>query len=1673
MSNRGNEGRDNPFDQSARTERTPPTSSQGKPPKVPPAVGKEINNEAKPSTTGSQISVAKPPIPYTSKSDKKACNACERYDLHTKLICAICKRWWHMKCDKRGAPTVIMVSSGKWICENCSKEDADGEPSGEPSGEHDITRSHITDTNMLPGDPPFMGDKNSTRRGEGGKEPSKTGSKGRESDSSSVRQEKLKLLEREHELAQQDLKLAYERKKIQVERDEIEDRRTKLSSQGSVIESERRRSVEICNNWFSTIEEARSNTSNAGNVVPKTNPSRKAISFMNPELGLDEFLDLTLQSQPKDRRLNLSQSQVYARQVVSKELPIFSGDPRDWPIFISKLRESTQQCGFTASENLDRLSRCLKGQAYDAVRTDLANPEALSSVIATLRMLYGRPETIYHALVNHVRDSPPVKIEKLDTLITFGMRVKGLCDTLKAAEMLNYLNHPSLLTELTSRLPPMLNYRWADYLQVMSDTRSQVTIETFNVWLRQQIEKLSRVSMQAPTTQSTTPNPSKQSTNTRSNKRTNADGFQGTHQAEVNKELKHCKSCDDIGHVASECEKFKELSVAKRWHTVRRRFMCVCCLGKHVLRNCGVMTICGIDGCTQPHHKLLHSANGEYDNADTTDTKGKPSTSKSTQHHQEISSNDESLSVAQAEEPVSERVLVHTHKGSKFQIVPVYLSNGDDKSIKTYAFLDSGSEITIVEDKLMKKLGISGPVEGLKLKWSNQCSRSEPKSQRVQIYVTGMDQRETHIIKNARTVQLLELPLQSIETEHIERFKHLRGIPLEEYTDARPEILIGLDNHFLMSPLEVVEGSRSEPIAIKTRLGWTIFGNSTGNELNDAYINSHRVEPNDLHSLVEDFFSMESIGIKNPTKQIESNEDARARKILEATIKQEIDGKYEVGLLWKTNEVNLPESRAMARCRLQCFERKLSKDPQLRIRVNKLLQEYHDMGYLEKLDDDQIHKITSRTWYLPLFVVTNPNKPGKERIVWDAAATVNGESLNSQLLTGPDLNANLVSVLYKFRERLFALGGDIQQMFHQIRIRNTDQDSQRCLWREDTDKPICTSRMTVATFGAACSPSIAQFVKNFHANKYILKFPRAVDAITHRHYVDDYVDSFDTWEEGKKVAEQVAQIHIEGGFYIRSFVSNEPRMISRLPHDEKILERPIEQFEPSTKVLGMWWDTRDDVLRYRINEDRIGRGLLNGVEVPTKREVLRTVMMTFDPLGLLGFFTLKGKLVVKAIWRTQVEWDDMIQKDEMQLWLDWIDDLKKVSLYEIRRCYFTEANAKEFELHIFVDAGENAAAAVAYVVGCFPGKRETMIVASKTKVAPNKCVSIPRMELQAAVIGTRLSTHVKETHSINFVRCTLWTDSRNVMCWIRSPKRFKVFVAHRISEIRETTNPSDWRYIPTKMNPADHATKWKNQTDQAPLYWFTGPEFLSQNEKAWPEEPTNLPEITEDILEIRCNVQLFDQTTSACPDVTRFSSWNRFLRTLARVLRIMYRKKGPVNVSTQEMKDAETYVFREVQMIEFEKDYQQLKEGKPIMRGSRLQRLSPFLDPEGVMRLKSRLQEAEYLSYNQRNPIILPNKHPLTRLIVHHMHEKYWHANYNTVLNELRQLYIIPNVRTILKSVRATCQTCKIRRARPEVPEMSVLPRSRLAARIRPFTYVGVDCFGPILVKVHRKHEKR
>ncbi|XP_075162909.1 uncharacterized protein LOC142235544 [Haematobia irritans] len=741
----------------------------------------------------------------------------------------------------------------------------------------------------------------------------------------------------------------------------------------------------------------------------------------------------------------------------------------------------------------------------------------------------------------------------------------------------------------------------------------------------------------------------------------------------------------------------------------------------------------------------------------------------------------------------------------------------------------------------------------------------------------------------------------------------------------------------------------------------------------------------------------------------------------------------------------------MALRRLKCLENKLLQNSELLQIFRDTISKYISKGYIRKLDVVDGRQVDSRIWYLPIFAVFNKNKPGKSRVVWDAAAKVGEHSLNSFLLKGPDMLASLPSILFKFRQKKVAVCGDIEEMFHQIHIRPEDRNVQRFLWRDcNREKSPDVYVMDVMIFGASCAPSISQFVKNFNADKFVEKYPIAVKAIKENHYVDDLLDSVATDEKALQLINDVTYVHSQGGFNIRNRVSNSELVrntySNHIAHSAKCINDKDEDNKVE-KVLGVFWEQYEDVITFKISPWLMNSELFMNQRVPTKREVLRLVMSIYDRLGLIGHITMYVKILMQKVWRSKIGWDEPIPTPLLIKWAQWLQILPSIQNIKIERCYLKclkNYDGVELQLHTFVDASKDAYAAVCY----FRLKQNEHIVCSlisaKSRVAPMKITSVPRLELMAALIGARLSKFICDNHEIVISKKYFWSDSKTVLSWINSDHRkYNQFVAFRITEILEITSASDWNWVCSSDNVADDATKWaKIPTD-------TGEERIRH------------------IHHISKREAIYDEL--------RFSKWNRLLRAVGYVYKFIavcrkttYRYEG---LSHDDLAKAEIKIYKQVQSEYYSAEISALGSSCPVSKSSEIYAKSPYLD-NGVLRVEGRIDLAN-VTTEQKRPIILPRNSYTTKLIIMHYHEHYHHLNNETVVNEIRQKYSISKLRATVKSVVRCCQLCKISKVIPKNPQMGRLPHARVAAYAAPFSYTGLDFFGPILVTVNRHKEKR
>ncbi|XP_055632443.1 uncharacterized protein LOC129772934 [Toxorhynchites rutilus septentrionalis] len=1215
-----------------------------------------------------------------------------------------------------------------------------------------------------------------------------------------------------------------------------------------------------------------------------------------------------------------------------------------------------------------------------------------------------------------------------------------------------------LLHELVEKLPAIWKMQWSAYKRACPN----VNLATFGGFMSDLVNTASDVTLPDLATlslKSTKQNHTKSKLFVHTQSSPDVEEIPESNPIEEMSK-KTCAYCSNPNHEILSCGPFKALDIDARWTAMRQKGLCRICLIPHRKWPCRSGRECGVDGCRLRHHELLHSRTTVMTNSQFRASSAASGNGNVVHNHYH-------------------QVLPCT----LFRYLPVTIEAGE-KRVHTFAFLDDGSSSTLMEAGIAAKLGLEGATESLWLNWTGNVSREEKDSKRVSIVITGEGGKNRFQMNNVRTVKRLNLPKQTLQYDALtEAYPHLKGLPVRSYSEAIPGIIVGLEHARLLSTLKIREGRGDDPVAAKTRLGWCIFGRSSGVGQSLERLHHHSEQDmgnRELHQQMKKFFGIEEAII---TVKPEAEVDKRAREIMENTTRRVGLG-FETGLVWKHDDVSFPDSFKMAERRLIALEKRLEKDPALRQKVHEQIVSYEEKGYAHRITKNELDSTdSSRVWYLPLGVVQNPKKPGKIRLIWDAAACSKGVCFNDMLLRGPDLLTALFGVLLRFRQRNIAICGDIREMFHQIRIRDLDKQAQRFLWRFSPDMLPQIFVMDVATFGATCSPSSAQFVKNKNAEEHASKYPRAAHAIIYSHYVDDYLDSVETEDDAVQLWNDVKLVRARGGFEIRNFVSNSDEVMQRVgvkdcPANKSLNLDPLGEKE---RVLGMVWRPDSDDFTFEPSLKPEILKLIVDRTIPTKCQVLRTVMSLFDPLGLIAHFVAQGKILMQDIWRSGTDWDEQITEHLWEKWSRWSQLILELDAVMIPRCFFRGANSgalNSVQLHVFVDASEEAYACVAYLRIVDGGIIRCALVAAKSKVAPLKPLSIPRLELQAAMIGSRLADSICKHISLPISQRFLWLDSATVLAWLRSDsRRYHPFVAFRVGEILSLTTVDEWHHLKSKHNVADEATKWGSGPSFDPEgRWFQGPLFLSKSVESWPVSKGEIPPATE---ELRAVYTHHHSTFQPLIEVKRFSKWHRLLRSTAYVLRAIKRlKKQQLRpwISCDEYREAENLLWRQVQIECYADEYTSLhynqqnplaNQMKPY-KCSQLYQLTPYIDDVGVMRMNSRIGAAPNAPFQAKYPIILPNNHHLTSLLVNSYHCRFLHANNETVLNEMRQRFRIPSLRNLIRRVSKECPWCRVNKAAPRPPIMAPLPTVRLTSFVRPFTHSGVDYFGPILVKQGR-----
>ena len=465
---------------------------------------------------------------------------------------------------------------------------------------------------------------------------------------------------------------------------------------------------------------------------------------------------------------------------------------------------------------------------------------------------------------------------------------------------------------------------------------------------------------------------------------------------------------------------------------------------------------------------------------------------------------------------------------------------------------------------------------------------------------------------------------------------------------------------------------------------------------------------------------------------------------------------------------------------------------------------------------------------------------------------------------------------------------DIEAMFYQVRVRRSDCNYLRFLWFPDGDlgKEPEEYQMLVHLFGGASSPSCANYALKKTAEDNKEAFDAfTIDTVKRNFYVDDCLRSVETDSQAVHIAGQLRELLSKGGFHLTKWISNSNKLIDSVPESERAPSTKDLDFNKNSglteRALGVQWDVLADTFTYTIAYKE---------KPATRRGTLSITSSIYDPLGFVSPCILPAKAILQDLCRKGLGWDDQIPELSKKKWEAWLRELPKLEQFELPRCFKSPdfSDVTQRELHHFSDASSQGYGAVSYLREIdATGKVHCSLITAKSRLAPLKARTIPRMELSAAVLATRLDRMIRQEVDSS----TFWTDSTCVLRYIENKdKRFQIFVANRVSAILDQSIATQWRYVETSLNPADEASR--GMTVDALISnerWTQGPPFLKQSEERWPQRPADLGEISDDDPEVKKTVEVFSNKTSDQGEqidkaMEKFSSWSRLKKVIAWVL---------------------------------------------------------------------------------------------------------------------------------------------------------------------------------------------
>ena len=1127
---------------------------------------------------------------------------------------------------------------------------------------------------------------------------------------------------------------------------------------------------------------------------------------------------------------------------------------------------------------------------------------------------------------------------------------------------------------------------------------------------------------------------------------------------------KMCIFCPESSdHWVDECSKAKSLPLAEVKEVIIRENACWGCLRRgHRKADCRNLRNVSCEKCKKRHHSLLHEVKADAVCASCTN-----------------------------------EVLMPIARGR--------LVGPTGKQLEVNILLDPASDKSFVDKATSEALELQGHTVDLSLGGITGVIEETKPRKMVKAIV-----KNRHHLEKYSEVQMIELPVicntmnrPAVKKEVLDS-KYIKELQLADdyskHNSCKINVLIGLNSYY-----SVVSGkvrrSPEKPIAVESIFGWLLVSdssnsNSVASNVVCMFITAE--EENQISKQLKKFWELEEINpgkckwspketkvfseFKNSISYDNKKYTVRLPMIEEATVDEETKNQTE-------NYTN----KSVALNRLMKKQNRFHRDPEFKEKYTKAVSEYINSGYAEKVKEEVEPE---GCHYMPHQVVLKEDSSStKVRLVFDgSAAEVGKRSINERLEKGPTLQPPLNAICLRFRIHRIALTSDIKKMYLMVGISEEDRNKVRFLWLDPETNQVEIYRNCVLPFGLRSSPFLAVGTVQHHLAKYEAEYPSLVRKLIESTYMDDFLSGVETEEEAIQLFEDSSSIMKEAGMELMKWTSSSDKVnkvFEKYGVAAEAKKTITDDLENTHKLLGIQYDGESDSFKFKV-EEIIDKAQKKS-SATTKRTILSIAPMLYDPMGWLNPSVMIVKILMQSIWERGIEWDEAVPPDIEKKWKQWIADLSGLQVLEIPRRYNQSVNKvdeKLSELHVFGDASEAAYAAVAYLKTYdTEGKSEVALMYCKSKVAPIKKVTLPRLELLAAVLAAKVSKFIKEEVLRPDIKTYLWTDAKIVLQWIKSSSRlYKTFIANRVELAHELSDPADWRWCPGASNPADLPSRGVRLPELVKRdTWFIGPDWLRESPESYPQS-VEIEKSSEELLELKPTVCLVQQSVAKekplecrlagkLVNPMKYSKWKKVLNTTAYVARYLSNIRNKEEdrkldeIGVDEINAAENYWLQRIQEELFPDEVIKLQQNQLVKRNSKLVHLSPYYDQEdGLIRMGGRIQYAD-IEEAEKHPIILPYKSYLVKLIVEEEHRRQLHAGINHTLIAVRDKYWIIKGRSLVRRIVKSCLVCrKYSPIRLRV-QMSPLPKDRIT-RSNPFEVCGVDFTGPLYVSNGKFVEK-